>query len=56
MTAYSALSKEIIRFTTEVLLSWSQSDLSYSPVLDDCVAVHMHTKVFHTHEFALTEE
>lgn len=45
MTAYSEFSKEIIMLTTEVLLSWSQSDLSYSPVSDECVAVYMHTKV-----------
>lgn len=41
MTAYSEVSKEIIRFISEVLLSWSQSDLSHGSVLDDCVAVHM---------------
>lgn len=55
MTVYSEFSKEIIRLTTEVLLSWSQSDLSYSPVLDDCVVVH--TKLLSMHELTpLPEE
>ena len=51
MTAYSEFSKEIIIFTAEVLLSSSQLDLSYSSVLDECVAVCMCTKVSNMHAF-----
>lgn len=51
MSAYSEFSKEIIIFTTEVLLNWCQPDPSYSPVLDECVAVYMHTKVLNMHVF-----